>query len=68
MEKPYSKLRGKIWQIYGNIKKFALSMGISEATILSKMNGKSSFTEKEILKVCKILEIPKEEITEYFFS
>lgn len=70
MSKSYNKLRGRIIEICGTIKQFSLSMDISENSVYQKLSGNQGreFTQSEILKICKILEIPKNDIPEYFFS
>ena len=64
----YSKLKGRIVEICGTQKAFAELLGITEATMTSKLNGYSWFTQEEIIKSCAILRIGYSEISVYFFT
>ena len=64
----YSKLRGRIVEKKGNIKKFSSDLGISETSLSNKLNNKTSFTQDEILESIFILEIDNKCIKDYFFS
>lgn len=64
----YRRLRGRIVERYGTLKKFAVAMGWSERTLSLKMNCKVFWKQPEITKAAKLLEIPSSEVLEYFFS
>lgn len=64
----YRKLRGRIVERYGTLKKFAGDMGWSERTLSLKMNCKVFWKQPEIAKAVKLLDIPSNEVMEYFFS
>ena len=64
----YSKLRGRIVEKKGNIKRFSNDLGISETSLSNKLNNKTSFTQDEILESICILEIDNNNIKDYFFS
>lgn len=64
----YSKLRGRIVEKKGNIKKFSNDLGISETSLSNKLNNKTSFTQDEILDSIYILGIDNSKIKDYFFS
>lgn len=64
----YSKLRGRIIEKYGSQLNFVKAFGISENSFSLKMNNKSRFTSDDIIKIVKMLDIPKELIGEYFFT
>ena len=51
----------------GNQSAFAQKMKLSETTIYYKLNGKIEFRQSEILNACNILDIPVEEMKDYFF-
>jgi len=53
----YSKLRGRIKEKYGPQTKLAAAMGISEVSLSSKLNNWVEFTQCEIQKACKLLDI-----------
>ncbi len=63
----YSKLKGRITEKLGNQGLFAKKMNLSDTTIYNKLNGKIEFKQSEIVDACKILDIPEEEIKQYFF-
>lgn len=63
-----SKLRGRIVEKLGTIQEFAKQMGLSQPTIIEKLKGCVDFKVSEIVKACEILEIPSDEIKDYFFS
>jgi len=64
----YNPLRGKIREVVGTEKAFAKAVGISRASLYSKMNMTTEFTTSEIMRSCEVLGIPKEEIWKYFFA
>lgn len=64
----YSKLRGKIREVFGTQENFAKALGISSATISDKLNNKTEWTQKEIDKAAKLISVAKEGIPEYFFA
>ena len=64
----YSKLNGKIVEVFGTKKKFAQSINLSEKSISDKTNNKRSWQQQEISKACELLRIPSDEINSYFFK
>ncbi len=64
----FRKLRGRIIEKYDTLENFAKSYGISLVSLSKKMNNKSQFTRKDILKMSEMLDIRKEEIGDYFFT
>ena len=64
----YSKLKGRIIEKVGSQKAFAKLLGITEATMTSKMNCDSYFTQVEIMKAIDILGIQLDEVFLYFFT
>lgn len=67
MPMDYSKLRGKIKEVYRTEKAFAEALGISTVSLSSKLNGIVQFTQREIDRSCELLDIPKRFIPVYFF-
>lgn len=63
----YSKLRGRIKEKAGSETKFAPTVDMTPASLSSKLNQKTDFTSIEIQKMCKELDIPILEISDYFF-
>lgn len=63
----YSKLRGRIREVFGSEEKFAKALGITAASLSSKFSGKSYFKQAQISKSCALLNIPMRDIGQYFF-
>ena len=64
----YSKLRGRMVEIFGTIEKTAEAAGIRRDMISQALNGKRAFTQKEISVLSETLQIPESEIGLYFFK
>jgi transcriptional regulator with XRE-family HTH domain len=64
----YRKLRGRIIEKYGKQYVFAEKMDMSERTLSLKLNGKIYFSQDEIAKASKLLDISDEQIIDYFFN
>ncbi len=63
----YRKLRSRIIEKFGSQKNFAHKLGLSEIAFSNKMRGVTRFSTDDILKITDVLDIPKEDISEYFF-
>lgn len=68
MAKTYNKLRGKIVEVFGSQKSFAEALDITEQSVTAKLNGRSEFSQGDIIKWCDLLDINAEHITDYFFG
>lgn len=64
----YNELRGKIYEVFGSIKKFSEAMELSYPTVLGKMAGATDWTKAEMLKACELLKIKVKDIPRYFFA
>ena len=64
----YSKLRGKIKEVFGTQEAFATRVKMTPATLSQKLNNASEFDQKEIVNAMKALNIPLDEVNEYFFT
>ena len=64
----HSKLKGRIVERYGTQHRFAEAFGISIVQMSAKMRNRSSFSVRDILKICKMLEIPTSQIGDFFFT
>ena len=64
----YSMLRGKIKEKLKNEYVLAKELKCSKDTLSKKLNNETDFTQDEIEKVCRILEIDRKEIPSYFFT
>lgn len=63
----FRKLQGRIKEVFETQGAFAGAMGLSETTITAKLKGRIDWKRTEMRKACELLEIPIEEIHEYFF-
>lgn len=64
----YSKLDGKITELFGTRKNFAKAIGWSQAAVSNKFRGKTDFNQKEIELTIKLLGINEKDISLYFFA
>lgn len=64
----YNRLRGRIVEKYGDQKRFAQAIGLSERTLSLKMNNKLFWKQDEIMSACQLLEIGVSDISHYFFE
>ena len=62
----YSKLRGKIKEVFGTQDAFAVAMGMNSATLSGKLNGRSDWARTEIEQACSLLGVPVELMHIYF--
>lgn len=65
--KTYGRLREEIRKKYSTLEEFAQASGITRAALSSKLNSKTPWKSTDIEKVCKTLNIPMEQVCEYFF-
>ena len=64
----YSKLLGRIKEYGFTQEIIASEIGMSVSTLSFKLNNKAFFTQKEIKKICDLLEIETTEVGVYFFT
>lgn len=64
----YSKLRGRIVEMFGTQCKFAEANGISDRSMSLKLNNGIGLSQDEILRWCNLLDICTDEIPLYFFK
>ena len=64
----YSKLLGRMRECGFTQKQLAKAVGINKATLSLKLNNRFSFSQEEILAICKLLNIPICEIGAYFYA
>ena len=64
----HDKLKGRIKEVLGTQSRLAEELDLDETTISNKINSNTYFTQKEILKICSILNISRDQIPEYFFK
>lgn len=64
----FSKLKGRIKEIYGTQSAFSVAMLMNEATLSNKLNNNVEFSPKEIIRAMLLLSIDFTEVKEYFFT
>lgn len=64
----YSKLRGRIREVYGSEGNCAKAMGYSRATMSYKLTGKIALTQTDIIKFSDLLDIDVQDYGAYFFT
>lgn len=64
----YNKLRGRIVEKFGSQAEFSKEIGQSEQIVTAKLAGRSSFTQDNIIKWSKALDIDQNDIGSYFFA
>ena len=64
----YSKLKGKIKEVFGTQVAFAEAMGLSSVSVSDKLNNKTEFKASEIKKLAMILKLTVEEVFDIFFA
>ena len=64
----YSKLKGKIREVYGTDKAFAEAMDMGRVSLSLKLNNKSEWAQDEMEKAMELLKIPRTSVRTYFFS
>ena len=64
----YSKLKGKIKEVLDTQEKYAEMLNLSTTSINNKLNNKTPFSQDEIAKSIKLLNIDPLEVQQYFFT
>lgn len=64
----YSKLRGRIKEKFGTQENFAEAIKIGTVSLSKRLNCSLEFSQNEINRAVDVLSIPRESITEYFFT
>lgn len=64
----YKALRGRIVEKYDSQSNFAKVLGVSENSLSLKMNGKTGFSQSDIVKWQELLDIQTADIGHYFFT
>ena len=68
MDYDYSKLKGKIREVYGTDTAFATAMDMGRVSLSLKLNNKSEWSQDEMEKAMTLLKIPRTSVRAYFFS
>lgn len=67
MQYDYSKLIGKIVEVFKTQANFAEAIGLSSRSVSMKLNNKRSWTQPEIENAIKVLNEDEENIKDLFF-
>lgn len=68
MDYDYSKLKGKIREVYGTDTAFATAMDMGRVSLSLKLNNKSEWSQDEMEKAMMLLKIPRTSVRAYFFN
>lgn len=68
MEYTYSKLKGKIKEVYGTQGSFAKALGLSENSLSNKLNGKIGLSQEDIELWSELLYIDKADYASFYFA
>lgn len=68
MEWKYDKLRGKIKEVFRTQDAFAEKLGIGRVSLSQRLNNQLEFSQDEIFKSCKLLNIELRDMHTYFFT
>ena len=63
----FGKLREAIRIKYGTLQDFAEASGIKYCSLVRKLSNNSEFTRSQMAICCELLDIPVQQIWEYFF-
>lgn len=64
----YSKLRGRIKEVYETEGAFATAIGMSSVSLSGRLNNKLSWEQPEMILAGELLDIEKEDLHKYFFT
>lgn len=68
MKFDFDALKAKMIEKYGSQNRFAEAFGTSENTMSRKMQSKTPFSRDDIVKICDMLNIPKDQVGYYFLQ
>ncbi len=63
----YSKLRGRIKEVFGTQEAFAQAIGLTERSVSLKITSKRSWKQDEIISSINVLNLTTDDIKPYFF-
>jgi hypothetical protein len=64
----YSKLKGKIKEVYGTQAAFAEAMDMAQTSLSFKLNNTSEWSQDEMERAMDLLRIPRTSVRTYFFA
>jgi hypothetical protein len=64
----YSRLKGRIREIFNTQEAFALAVGLSERSLSLKLSSARGWKQDQIMKAIEVLGLTEEDIQPYFFT
>lgn len=64
----YSKLRGKIKEVFGTQDAYANAIGLGRVSVSMRLNNQLEFSQQDMFKSADVLGFPRSQIPEYFFA
>lgn len=68
MKYEYRKLRGRIKEIFGTQVEFARVLNLSKNCVSKKLTGKTEFSQSDVERWAKLLDIDRAEYGLYFYT
>lgn len=64
----YSKLKGRIIELYGSQENFAKVLGLTSISVSRKLKCRTEFSQSDIEKWAELLNIKREEYLDFFYT
>lgn len=64
----FDKLTGRIIEKFKTRDNFATKVPMSIPTLINKLSGRVDFKSREVVRFCELLDIPLEEIPNFFYE
>lgn len=64
----YSRLKGRIKEIFNTQEAFALAIGLSERSLSLKLSSARGWKQDQIMKAIRVLGLTEADIQPYFFT
>ena len=64
----YSKLKGRIKEVFGTQAKFADAIGLSDVSVSNKLNNLVDWGQEDMVNSMEVLMLPITDIGLYFFT
>lgn len=68
MRYSYRKLRGRITEVFGSQAAFAKAIGLSKISVSKKLTCKTEFSQSDVERWSKLLNIKRSEYGEFFYT
>lgn len=68
MQYEYRKLKGRIKEVFGTQAEFAEALGTSRNTVSSKLKGRIEFSQSDVERWAKLLDIDRAEYGLFFYT